>query len=301
MPPSESAGTGAAYFAPRVQYVQWLLQQSIANPAFTASILFSDEACFTRDGYFNSRNSHIWAAENPHAKFIHGHQDLRLQHDGAPAYFSRDLREHLNNTYRGCWIGRGGPVAWPLRSPDLTPMDLFIWEHVKSVVYSVPVATRQELVERIFAACDQQRQRPDIFATVRQSLQRCCTECSMIQGGHFEHLLERLPHEKQIATNIYAGIEQGVTSTSQEKSKAARTQVTVSAAIASTTCLLMTRTAMIMLNASYVENCIRVISGERRAQEPRSHHVVTSPIAILDVTDLSPLTRVTFDIDLDLD
>ncbi|KAJ8887463.1 hypothetical protein PR048_013678 [Dryococelus australis] len=61
-------------FAPRVQYVQWLLQWSIANPAFNASISFSDEACFTRDGYFNSRNSHIWAAENPHARFIHGYQ-----------------------------------------------------------------------------------------------------------------------------------------------------------------------------------------------------------------------------------
>lgn len=29
--------------------------------------LFTDEAQFTRDGVFNSRNSHVWAEENPHA------------------------------------------------------------------------------------------------------------------------------------------------------------------------------------------------------------------------------------------
>lgn len=228
-------------FAPRVHYVRWVLQRCIANPGFTASILFSDEACFTRDGYFNARNSHIWAVENPHARFIHGHQvkfsvniwagivgncvlgpvimpprlngaayldflqntlplvmedvplairrELWFQHDGAPAHFSRAVREHLNNTYRECWIGRGGHVAWPPRSPDLTPMDFFLWGHVKSVVYSTPVATRQELVERIFAAFDQLRQTPDILAGVRQSLLRRCTQCNVLQGGHFEHLL----------------------------------------------------------------------------------------------------------------
>ena len=40
------------------------------NPAFPAQVLFADEACFTRDGYFNSRNCHIWDDENPHAVFI---------------------------------------------------------------------------------------------------------------------------------------------------------------------------------------------------------------------------------------
>ena len=29
----------------------------------------------------------------------------------------------LNRVYREKWIGRGGPVAWPPRSPDLTPLD----------------------------------------------------------------------------------------------------------------------------------------------------------------------------------
>ena len=46
------------------------------NPVFPAQILFTDEACFTRDGYFNSRNSHIWDDENPHGVFIRVHQAI---------------------------------------------------------------------------------------------------------------------------------------------------------------------------------------------------------------------------------
>ncbi|KAJ8886257.1 hypothetical protein PR048_012466 [Dryococelus australis] len=54
-------------------------------------------------------------------------------------------------------------------------MDFFLWGHVKCVVYSTPVATRQDLVEQIFVACDQLHQTPHIFARVRQSLLRRCT------------------------------------------------------------------------------------------------------------------------------
>lgn len=47
------------------------------------------------------------------------------QQDGAPPHFSHVVREWLSLNYPR-WIGRGGPVAWPARSPDLTPMDFFV-------------------------------------------------------------------------------------------------------------------------------------------------------------------------------
>ena len=67
-------GLGPNDFAPRVRFVQCFLLRSIVNPAFPALVLFTDEACFTRDGYFNSINSHIWDDENPQAVFIRVHQ-----------------------------------------------------------------------------------------------------------------------------------------------------------------------------------------------------------------------------------
>lgn len=50
-------------------------------------------------------------------------------------------------------MGRGSPnMAWPARSPDLTPCDFFLWGFIKSKVYATPTSTIGELKERIKAA-----------------------------------------------------------------------------------------------------------------------------------------------------
>ena len=50
-----------------------------------------------------------------------------FQHDGAPPQYFGEAREFLNERFPNRWIGRAGPVAWPARSPDLTPLDFFFW------------------------------------------------------------------------------------------------------------------------------------------------------------------------------
>jgi hypothetical protein len=55
-----------------------------------------------------------------------GHE-LRFQQDGAPPHWGLIVRECLDRVFPGRWIGRGGPVSWPPRSPDLTPPDFFLW------------------------------------------------------------------------------------------------------------------------------------------------------------------------------
>lgn len=52
-------------------------------------------------------------------------QVMWIQHDGAPAHYSRQVRDYLNNVFPDKWIGRNGPVQWPPRSPDLTSLDFF--------------------------------------------------------------------------------------------------------------------------------------------------------------------------------
>lgn len=52
-------------------------------------------------------------------------RDVFYQHDGAPAHFTWNVRRHLDAEYGPRWIGRGGPVQWPPRSADLTPLDFF--------------------------------------------------------------------------------------------------------------------------------------------------------------------------------
>src|SRR5678815_5799280 len=97
-------------------------------------------------------------------------RDVWFQHDGAPEHFSHQVRAHLNRVYTDKWIGRGGHVAWPARSPDLTPLDYFLWGHVKSVVYINLVNTRKELIQPIFSAFDQIGHSEGTFGRVRQAM-----------------------------------------------------------------------------------------------------------------------------------
>ncbi|KAJ4440315.1 hypothetical protein ANN_08454 [Periplaneta americana] len=52
-------------------------------------------------------------------------QHIHFLHDGAPAHFSHTARRYLDRRFPDRWIGRGGPIAWPPRSPDLNPLDFY--------------------------------------------------------------------------------------------------------------------------------------------------------------------------------
>ncbi|KMQ84622.1 hypothetical protein RF55_17439, partial [Lasius niger] len=62
------------------------------------------------------------------------------------------------------WIGRTGPVQWPPRSPDLTPLEFFLWGYLKSLVYDTPIKSEEDLMARIMAACEVTQAMPNILA-----------------------------------------------------------------------------------------------------------------------------------------
>ena len=72
-----------------------------------------------------------------------------FQLDGAPPHFSLMVRGYLNETFPRRWIGRGGFLPWPARSPDLTPCDFWLWGMVKERVYSTKPRSVQDLKQRI--------------------------------------------------------------------------------------------------------------------------------------------------------
>lgn len=51
--------------------------------------------------------------------------NIIFQHDGAPAHNAHIVREYLNAQFQNRWLGTYGPIEWPPRSPDLTPLDFF--------------------------------------------------------------------------------------------------------------------------------------------------------------------------------
>ena len=48
-----------------------------------------------------------------------------VQEDRAPAYYSVDAYNDVNILYSGQWIGLGGPINRPARSPGLSCLDIF--------------------------------------------------------------------------------------------------------------------------------------------------------------------------------
>ncbi|GFW35264.1 uncharacterized protein TNCV_3004221 [Trichonephila clavipes] len=61
---------------------------------FAASVLFTDETSFSREGIFNTHNSHSWAAANPHVTRTRAAQDRFLVNVGAGI-----LGDHLIGPY----------------------------------------------------------------------------------------------------------------------------------------------------------------------------------------------------------
>jgi hypothetical protein len=75
--------------------------------------------------------------------------NIMLQQDGAPPHWSLLVRKCLDRHFPGRWIGRDEPIAWPLWSPDITPLDFFMWGYVKDIIYANPVLDLQDLCDRI--------------------------------------------------------------------------------------------------------------------------------------------------------
>jgi hypothetical protein len=100
-------------------------------------------------------------------------------------HISRAVRDVLNNTYHDRWIGRGGPTAWPPRSPDLNPLYFYLWGHLNTHVYALLLTLHHRTVD----ACQTIRNCHAIFGRMRRSMVRRIEACIESHGGHFEHLL----------------------------------------------------------------------------------------------------------------
>ncbi|GFX36343.1 DUF4817 domain-containing protein [Trichonephila clavipes] len=74
---------------------------------------------------------------------------LWFQQDGATCHTARATIDLLKDTFGDHLISRFGPVNWPPRSCDLTPLDYFLWGYVKSLVYADKPQTIDHLEDNI--------------------------------------------------------------------------------------------------------------------------------------------------------
>jgi hypothetical protein len=118
---------------------------------------------------------------------LHDIANMWFQQDGAPAHNSAIISNYLNEQYGDNWIGNRGPVAWPARSPDLTPLDFCVWGYLKDKVYYTNNNTVEELEAAVRQAI-QEMPRQIVINACLAMIERC-TLCINKNGGLFEHFI----------------------------------------------------------------------------------------------------------------
>lgn len=114
--------------------------------------------------------------------------EMMWQQDGAPPHNCGRVTEFLNNMFPQYWIGNRGPFLWPARSPDLSPLDYFIWGYLKELVYATQPRDLEDLKNKIREAAGSVT--PEMIrAACTRELMRRFEACVEADGGSFEHIL----------------------------------------------------------------------------------------------------------------
>ncbi|CAH2016536.1 unnamed protein product [Acanthoscelides obtectus] len=66
---------------------------------------------------------------------------LMFQQDGGPPHYALRVRQYVDQ--------KSGAIEWPPRSPDLSPLDFFMWGHLKSKIYATQPTSLEDLRQRI--------------------------------------------------------------------------------------------------------------------------------------------------------
>lgn len=107
------------------------------------------------------------------------------QLDGAPAHCTHGVSAELFSMFEDRWIAREGPWKWPPRSPDLTPLDFYLWGRIKEIVYKTPVTTREDLENRVRTALGS-IEGEEIKKVTNEHVITTIHECLRANGGHFK-------------------------------------------------------------------------------------------------------------------
>ena len=76
------------------------------------------------------------------------------QQDGVTCHTAAETINLLRTKFGDAIISKNGPVNWPPRSCDLTPLDFFLWGYIKSVVYVNKPDSTESLKANIVHAID---------------------------------------------------------------------------------------------------------------------------------------------------
>lgn len=111
--------------------------------------------------------------------------DMWFQQDGATCHTAGATIDLLKETFDEKIISRNGPINWPPRSCDLTPLDYFLWGYVKSLVYVDKPQTIDHLeinIRRVIGEI-----RPQML---RKVVENWCSRLRLLRASRGGHMAE---------------------------------------------------------------------------------------------------------------
>ena len=108
-----------------------------------------------------------------------------FQQDGAPAHTSNLALQWLHDHFGARLVSRKTATPWPAHSPDLTPMDFYLWGYLKSEVTKKKAKNLSELKDMIAEAV--RGITPDTCARVIRQVEDRAEICIRQKGGHVEN------------------------------------------------------------------------------------------------------------------
>src|ERR1700712_925566 len=109
-----------------------------------------------------------------------------FQHDGA-LYHKNDRVIELLSQHFVEFIGNRGNIPWPACSPDLTPLDFFLWGALKNEVNKLELANVDQIKAKIREHIDYINN-SNIVSKVVHKVQVKYTTCVYQNGGTIEHI-----------------------------------------------------------------------------------------------------------------
>lgn len=117
------------------------------------------------------------------------YNNLVWHQDGAPPHNILQVTEYLNDRYRH-WIGRHGTIQWPANSPDLNPLDIFLWGFLKNRInYDGPHninVLRPKIENEIFILNRDHRE--FIYNAIFHKMTENIRKCVQNNGGYIENM-----------------------------------------------------------------------------------------------------------------
>ncbi|XP_050342348.1 uncharacterized protein LOC126768367 [Nymphalis io] len=110
-----------------------------------------------------------------------------FQQDGATCHTSNDSIAAVREIFGQKVISKRGDINWPPRSPDLSPMDFFLWGYLKSKVFNNNPQSIEELKENIREEI--QNISPNTCRAVMENVRSRLQECQIKQGTHLDDVI----------------------------------------------------------------------------------------------------------------